>query len=198
MDSQEEVWTAMWLQELKDAGYVNDWFKILLPIHIFEPVEFYYNKVTVLKTKTKEELKKFTLLNDLDYTPDFQVTWTSAGMKHFVSRIADIEINPKSWFFCDNPLNTTLIEVKPNFDQNGKTAKFSIIQKILWSVHKRFVDLILPEKLFEGTFMPKEAMPDFKYRKAPTGKNKGKKGPGDWKTDYVPKSLKEFINDKGK
>lgn len=207
MDSREEVWMAMWLEELKEAGYVSSWGKVSFPFNIFMPVTFDYEKVTELKTKTKREWRKFTLLNDLEYTPDFVVNWTVKGFEKFVSRIGkQIQpINPNSWFYCgydlDNPKELhfiTHIEVKPIFDQNGKTAKFSIIQKILWNVKRIFVDLILPEKLFEGTFMPNEAIPDFKYRKAPTGKNKGKKGPGDWKTNYIPKSLKEFINDKGK
>ena len=195
LDSQEEVWMAMWLHELLKAGYVNGWNKIQLPIRIFESVDYMYVRTTELKTKTKREIKKFTLLQDLDYTPDFQVTWSPKGMQHFVSRIGD-NLNPKSWFFCDNIFNTTLIEVKPNFDQNGKTAKFSIIQKILWNTQEKFVDLIQPEKLFEDTFMPVEAMLDFRYKKTPTGKNKGKKFVGDWKTDYVPKTLEEYVKGK--
>jgi hypothetical protein len=197
LDSTEEKWICMWLQELQDAGYIEFWERITKSIQIFPAVKFDYTKETVLKTKTKVEEKSFTLLQDLEYTPDFVVRWNKRAYKKFFSVICD-NIDPKSWFFCKDSWFEGFIEVKPNFDQNGKTAKFSIIQKILWNTQKMFVDLIQPEKLFEGTFMPQAAMPDFKYRKAPTGKNKGKKGPGDWKTNYVPKSLKEFINDKSK
>ena len=191
-DSREEVWMAMWLEELKDFEFVEEWYRVHTPLEICEPVKFNYTKITELKTKIKRELKSFTLLNDLTYTPDFMVRWTEKGWNHFVSTVQD-SIDPKSWFFVSPGNNCTWVEVKPIFDQNGKTAKFSVIQKIIWAVKGIFVDLIIPEKLFEGTFMPQEAAPEFRYKKKPTGKNKGLKGPGDWKTDYTPKSLNEFL-----
>lgn len=197
-DSREEVWMAMWLEELRLAGYVDHWIKISKPFIVLNAVKHEYNKIIQLKKSRKVETKEFTLLNDLTYTPDFLVSWTEKGADRFVSIIGP-GINPKSWFFTDctfNPYTITYIEVKPSFDQNGKTAKFSIIQKILWFVRGIFVDLIIPEKLFEGTFMPAEAMPEFKYKKKPTGKNKGIKGPGDWKTNYIPKTLNEFLDGK--
>lgn len=195
-DSREEVWMAMWLEELKENGFVKFWEKITQPIQLFFPATFQYTKVTQLKKSQKKQLKPFTLLNGLSYTPDFEITWTEKGWKLFVSLIGD-EINPKSWFFSYTKHKmTTWVEVKPIFDQNGKTAKFSIIQKILWREQRLFVDLIIPENLFEATFIPKDAMPEFKYKKKPTGKNKGLKGPGDWKTKYLPKTLNQFLNEK--
>lgn len=196
LDSQEEVWIAMWLDELKGAGYVDHWYKETKSIKIFESTTFPYIKVTQLKTKTKRETKTFTLLQDLQYTPDFYVEWSLRAEGVFFSELGNgnMGIDPNSWFFVNRDHGQGWIEVKPNFDQNGKTAKFSIIQKILWNTRGLFVDLIQPEKLFEGTFMPLKAMGDFKYKKNPTGKNKGKKTVGDWKTNYVPKTLKEFLN----
>lgn len=196
-DSREEVWCAMWLEALKNSGHIKEWSRAN-SIEIFRPFKATIFKRTELKTKIKTEEKDFTFLNGLVYTPDFIVTWTRQGKEKFLSHIG-YDMNPKSWFFYNTgngEFPITWIEVKPTFDQNGKTAKFSVIQKILWNVHKIFVDLIIPEKLFEGTFMPQEAMPEFKYKKKPTGKNKGVKGPGDWKTNYIPKSLNEFLNEK--
>jgi hypothetical protein len=204
MDSREEIWMAMWMEEAKKAGYIKSWKKCTFPMMIFMPVSFDYEKVTQLKTKVKKEWKKFTLLNDLEYTPDFIIEWTQKGFLKFVSRIGKqiLPINPSSWFYCgydlDNPKelhHITHVEVKPIFDRHGKTARFGIIQKILWHVKRIFVDLIIVEDLFKGTFMPQEAMNDFKYKKLPTGKNKGKKKIGDWKTNYIPKTLNEFQND---
>jgi hypothetical protein len=193
-DSREEVWMAMWLEELKDFEYVETWERFVKPIKLFDAVQYPYTKITELKTKMKSERKVFNLLYDLTYTPDFRVKWSEKGWDHFVSIIAT-GLNPKSWFFGTYEANGwTYIEVKPVYDQNDKTAKFSVIQKILWNVKKIFVDLIIPEKLFEGTFMPQEVIPEFKYKKKPTGKNKGIKGPGDWKVNYTPKTLNEFLN----
>lgn len=193
LDSTEEKWMAMWLEEMKHAGFIQMWCRVHQPTKIFEACKYYYTKTTVLKTKTKHEGKLFTLLNGLKYTPDFYVKWTDKALGTFVSHIGE-EINPNSWFYVDNQELDGWIEVKPIFDQNGKTAKFSIIQKILWNTKEMFIDLIITEKLFEGTFMPKEAMDDFKYKKSPTGKNKGMKKVGDFKCDYKPKTLEEFLN----
>ena len=127
-------------------------------------------------------------------------------MEKFVSCIGfDYEegnFNPKSLFFCayGKPdmglMRTTWVEVKPSFDMHGKISKFSVLQKILWTFKGIFVDLIIPDHLFKDTFMPQAIMEDFRYKRAPTGKNKGKKGPGDWRVDYVPKTINEFLNQK--
>lgn len=207
MDSQEEVYFAHWLDEAKDAGWVEKWAYVTKPFLICPYVRLPYIKTTVLKTKTKTEYKEFTLLQDLEYTPDFKVKWTEKGMDRFVSYAAGERnhnyVNPKSLFFCgywqvkDSGLwHTTWVEVKPNFDMHGKISKFSVLQKILWTFKQIFVDLIQPNDLFKETWMPKAIMEDFKYKKAPTGKNKGKKTVGDWKTDYTPQTLNEFLNQK--
>lgn len=193
MDSREEVWMAMWLEELKHVGYVSNWKKVTKAFKIFEPVQYSYVKTTELKTKTKKENKNFTLLQGLEYTPDFEVEWTDKAFGKLISSI-DSYINPDSWFFRPGGyFNITFIEVKPIFDQHDKTAKFSILQKILWNIKGIFVDLILVEKLMEATFVPMEAIEDFKYKKNPTGKNKGKKSIGDFKVDWKVKTLKEFL-----
>ena len=177
-DSREEVWMAMWLEELKEAGFIDWWNKITAPVTVITPYRFVY--------KQKKKTKIFTLLKGLEYTPDFEVVWSQKGMDTFVSTIGDENADPKSWFFAKFPTRQTYVEVKPTFDQHGKTARFSIMQKVLWEVRQMFVDLIIVEDLFEGTFMPKEAVPEFKY--------KIKSKAGQWKTKYIPKTLNEFLN----
>jgi hypothetical protein len=195
-DSREEVHFAMWLDELKEAGYIFNWERPN-KIELIPSLNLRYKKTTTLKTKVKEENKSFCLLKNLSYTPDFEIKWVVKGTDLFVSPIVepadDDPVDPSKWFFGDK--FRTFVEVKPTFDQHGKTDKFSIIQKIIWHVHKEFVDLIIPEHLFKGTFMPLAAMDDYRYKKAPTGKNKGKKVAGDWKCDFVPKTIKEFLNE---
>lgn len=204
MDSNEEVYFAHWLDEAKDAGWVEKWAYVTKPFLICPYVRLPYIKTTQLKTKVKEEYKEFTLLHDLEYTPDFKVKWTDKGMERFVSYAAGHERhnygNPKSMFFCgywqvkDMSLSTTTwVEVKPKWDFHQKTARFSVIQKVLWHFKHIFVDLIIPEDLFRDTFLPKEICKDFKYKKNPTGKQKGIKKIGDWKVQWTPKTLAEYI-----
>lgn len=192
-DSKEEKWFAQWCNELKEAGYVADWDKENIPMSIIDPVYLDYIKTTELKTKSKREVKRFTLLKDFQYTPDFWIMFTQKGYDVFVSPLNE-NVKPDRWFFGKDISNPIWVEVKPIFDQHGKTARFSIVQKLIWHIKKIFVDLIIVEDLFKGTFMPREAMDDFKYKKSPTGKNKGKKGVGDWKCNYIPKTLNEFLN----
>ena len=192
-DSQEEVWMSMWLEELQKAGYVRFWRRNVDPILITPAYKIDYVKKIELKTKTKYEEKEFTLLQDLQYTPDFELAFTKKGY-HFFCSPRSGNVKPNRYFFQRQD-ETFFIEVKPTFDQHEKTAKFSLIQKFLWDKYRMFVDLIIPEHLFKDTFMPLAAMDDFRYKKAPTGKNKGKKKAGDWKVDYIPKTLKEFINE---
>lgn len=205
MDSKEEVYFAHWLDEAQVAGWVEKWMYVTKPFQVCPYVRLPYIKTTILKTKVKQELKEFTLLHDLEYTPDFKIKWTEKGMLKFVSTIEPCPespnagmIDPKSIFFCgywqvkDVGLHTTTwAEVKPTFDMHGKISKFSVLQKILWTFKGIFVDLIQPEDLFKETWMPQAIMEDFKYKVVPKKAAKGKKK-GDWKTDYKPKNIHEY------
>ena len=195
-ESREEVHFAMWCNELEENGYIHRWQKVTNSLEILQPVTSSYKKETKLKTKTKIEDKKFTILNNLSYTCDFVVTFTHKGYNLFVQ--SENEPPKKSGIFSPKDElggcnRNCFIEIKPIFDFHGKTARFAIMQKIIWWAKKQFVNLIIPEELFKNTFMPTEAMPEFKYKKKPTGKNKGLKGPGDWKTNYIPKTLSDFL-----
>lgn len=199
MDSKEEVYFSHWLDEMKDAGFIEKWAYVTKPIQITPALKITYHKRTQLKTKSKEETKVFTLLHDLEYTPDFKIKWSKNGMNKLVSIMyEDGNFDPKKYFCSEDGIGgyTSLVEIKPKFDMHGKTARFSVLQKILWTFKGIFVDLIILDDLFKDTFMPGAIMDDFKYKKNPTGRNRGKKKVGDWRTDYTPKTLKQFLNEK--
>lgn len=205
MDSTEEVYFAHWLDDAIKAGWVEKWLYVTVPFQVCPPVKCPWVKTTVLKTKTKVEEKEFTLLQDLEYTPDFKVKWTEKGILKFVSTIKSESrneyIDPKSIFFCgywkvkDIAMSrTTWVEVKPTFDMHGKISKFSVLQKILWTFKELFVDLIQFPDLFKETWMPEAIMDDFKYKIVPKkAAAKGKKK-GDFKMDWEVRTLKQFIN----
>jgi hypothetical protein len=48
-----------------------------------------------------------------------------------------------------------LIEIKPIFDQNNMTRLAIINQKWVMEKHGLFVNIVIPDKLFENTFTPK-------------------------------------------
>lgn len=191
-DSKEEIWFAMWLQELMDAGYVQRFQKTMIPMPLTEGLTFQYEKVTKLKTKVKTETKTHILLRPSEYTPDFQVIFTDKGKELFLSEISN-NPNKDKLFFYTGYERHVFFEIKPSFDQNNMERLFRNNQKFIWDKHKIFVNLVEPIELFKKTFLPLQAQDDFKYKKAPTGKNKGKKSVGDWKMDWTPKTLKEFL-----
>lgn len=194
-DSDEEVFVAMWLQELKEAGYVKKWDRSTTPIQMTQGFKIPYIKTTVLKTKTKKEKKEYTVLRPSEYTPDFEVIWTFEGWDVFVSPLMDGPLfNTEKLFLSEFYDKPTLIEVKPSFfDQNNMERLFRLNQKWIWDKHKIFVNLIDPITLFKKTFMPKECECFFKYKKLPSsGPNKGKVKVGDWKMTWKPRSYKDF------
>jgi hypothetical protein len=198
-DSIEEVWVAMWFQELEEAGYVAKYIKNIRPMILTQGLKVPYKKITQLKTKLKVEDREKTLLNPSEYTPDFRAWFTEKGFDLFGSVTEVGDFDPEALFFVNNngeqqkDMMMFVFEVKPAFDQNNMERLFRNNQKFVWDKHQIFVNLIEPVSLFKKTFLPLQAEADFKYRKAPTGKNKGKKKVGDWKMDWIPKTLNEFV-----
>lgn len=198
-DSDEEVFFAMWLEELKNHGYVADWRKMYHPMILTTGLKVPYKKITQLKTKIKVEDKEKTLLNPSEYTPDFRVYFTEKGYENLASWIAVGDFNPSSLFYAENngeqkkEMVMHVVEVKPAFDQQNMERLFRNNQKFVWDKHKIFVNLIEPIALFEKTFVPLEAMPYLVYRKKPTSAKNKHKNVGDFKYNFKPKTINEFL-----
>ena len=129
-DSDEEVFVAMWLQELKDAGLVTRWSRAELPYHMTAGLKRDYIKVTQLKTKLKRETRTKTVLRPSEYTPDFIVNFSAEGIRHFVGLLGDNDtFIPDMVFYKNTP--GVVLEVKPTFDQNNMERLFVLNQKFL-------------------------------------------------------------------
>lgn len=205
-DSDEEVFFAMWLQELRKLGYVQSWYKVKEAISITSGYKFRFVKRTQLKTKVKEETPDFTLLRPSEYTPDFEIIWSPLGIKKFLFQLTEnaqygekrmaaggFLTDPRKALFFSTAYTQTHVEIKPSFDQQNMERLFVLNQKFIFDKYKLFVNLIEPIELFKKTFLPLDAAPYFKYRKSPTGKNKGIKQVGDWKMDWQPKTINEYL-----
>lgn len=180
-DSLEEVYFLMWLFELSDLGYV---YKIdrCPPIALSNKVELPYTVELVKSTKEKYLI----VTREHIYTPEFKIIWNSKA-EFLIKRISNLE-----GLFYDvklrNSVDPTMIfetwlEIKPKFDQNNMTRLFKINQKWVFDKHGLFVDLVIPETLFEKTFTPKD------YLTTPTGKQR--------KLNYKPKSCQEWLLEHG-
>lgn len=189
-DSDDEFYVACWLEELKQAGHVIKWRRSKEAIPLTEGLKFDYVKTTHLKTKVKHELKTKEILKPSEYTPDFEAMFGAGPFLSLICEHAKIDS-----LFYTNQFPKAWLEVKPAFDQNNMERLFKNNQKFVWYRHKIFVNLVIPEELFKKTFLPKDCAEYFKYKREPTGKNKGKKKAGDYKFDWIPKTLEQYLTE---
>lgn len=195
-DSDEEVFVAMWLQELQEVNFIKKWLRTKEAIKVTEGFKIPYTKITKLKTKIKKEKKEHTVLRPSEYTTDFEVYWTFDGWDKFINPtdVNNILFSPDKFLYASYYNKPMLIEVKPSFDQNNMTREFKLNQKFLWDKYKIFVNLVEPLDLFKKTFLPLEAEPYFRYKKVPKKAMAAGKKTGDFKFDWKPKTLKQFLN----
>lgn len=176
-ESPEELGMLKWLFELKDAGYIRR----IERGSTYVLAEKIVHKHTV-KLKTKNKILEQTLMREHVYTPEFNVTWNwTKARDKFLWYINDSTKFDKLFVsqFDDKGECFTIIEVKPDFDQNNMTRLFMLNQKWMWDKYKIFVNLVKISDLFPKSFTPKE------YLKTPTGKDK--------KLRWKPRNLINFV-----
>lgn len=158
-DSDQEIFFLYWAFTLLDAGYIET-IERAESYLLSEPVFEVYTEEEKLKTKTKIVNKKLNILREHKYTPEFKLVASIAGEKLFKSII-----NPEGLFFPKKPDSWEIIvENKPKFDQNNMSRLFKINQKWVYNTYKEMVNLVIPEILYEQTFVPKQ------YLRTKTGK----------------------------
>lgn len=156
IESDEEMYAIMWMQELKDKGIIRS-FERAETFELSKPLKHEYVKLTTLKTKLKTEVKSQTILHECSYTPDFVIVWNENDSK-FVDNMTDMIGEMYNNVLISNQLmgmHVTYVEVKPTYDQNGKEQYFKLNQKWLWADKGIFVNLFKPTIVFEKTFTPK-------------------------------------------
>lgn len=196
-DSDEEVFFAMWCEELQKAGLIKFWDRIDTAIPMTSGLSMDYTQVKQLKTKTKVEKKTKVFLRPSEYTYDFKVCFTEKGQQLLCSSHKNFEPHRPFFTHIVDPVtlvHAALFEIKPAFDQNNMERLFKINQKFLWHYKKIFVNLVEPIELFKKTFLPLEAESYFRYKVLPKkAMAKGKKK-GDFKFDWTPKTLKQYLS----
>ena len=180
-DSKEEVDVFLWCEALYSIGVIKS-FKRVESLQLFSGL---YNTYTVekeLKTKTKTIEKTETILSSSVYTPDIEIEWN----------ILDPIVPKITWVSTDNKVkgdkfylhadNKSYLEVKSDWDFGNMTRLWRTNQRYLYDKHKIFVDLFIPQEMFQKTFTPVTCMFD--------KRGKLKK----YKTEYKLNSIKEWIN----
>jgi hypothetical protein len=158
-DSWEEIHFYWWCKALIDSGYIES-VKIEPPSFLLtEPlvVEYFKPMKKVSDKMIPEELMKGNI-----YTCDALITWTDKAFDVFFMPIASKKRKKKGavlQFMLANHSDKlgwySYVEVKPTFDQNNMTRLAKNNIKHVYSKYGMFINLVVPEKLFNKTFTPK-------------------------------------------
>lgn len=148
--SNEELYFSWWLDELKEAGYINYWEYEPESFTLIDSVRYSWWK----QLKTKEKHMESTLLNDLCYTPDFFISWRGSALVTGLIWDDDESKKKGAYEFATTGLDSW-VDVKGSFDRNKSNSTFSIIQKVMYDKTGIYVEKVVPEKLFAATFTPK-------------------------------------------
>ena len=154
VQSDMEWYFTWWLDELVEAGIVNDYFYESNTFSLSKAKT--YPHLVVMKTKTK--LVEKSLLEEHVYTPDFLIEWNESNLNKFFRIIHDDTCSTKCPFFAIRSSKDgkvyTFIEVKGDFDKNNMTRLFRITQKWLYDKYNLYVELLKIPSLFKRTFVP--------------------------------------------
>ena len=161
--SNEEMYFGWYLEDLLDAGYIDDWTYEEETFDLALPVKLPWKKQ--LKTKVKDMSMSF--LEKCTYNPDFKIYWNEKAKGVFYYNLEEEIYDPKTlpYFACQQ--NISRIEIKPNHDFQNKTQQAVI--KIKWLMQLgTYVQLVIPapkvskggklnpqSALFNNTFIPR-------------------------------------------
>lgn len=173
VDSDGEMYFIMWMQELKDNGYIKSYERgqsILLSDSLTN------NYAIQLKTRSKPARQ--TVLMGHSYNWDFTIYWTQLGIKYFVNKFGEKWEKP----FLINTVDNSFIECKPQFDFQNMNRLATLNIKWCWETKNIFIQMIKNIELFEKTFTPKA------YEKTKTGKSRDMK--------HTFRTLEQYIKSK--
>jgi hypothetical protein len=171
IDSQEEEFFWLWLEELVTAEYVSDFKKygkhegLILSNEILNPS----NKV---------------LLSAHAYTPDFFINWTVKAEQIFFSNLYSLESSATKYLIKAQTVieheigKCSIVDTKGSFQKHGGLTEFKINQKWMFDKYKLFVNIVKVPDIFEHTFVPQI------YLKTKTGKDR--------KINFPIKTLQEY------
>lgn len=164
-DSNEELYFSWWLDELKEKEFILSYEIQPQSFELLPPVSY----INI----TEKKLKDKSLLRNLSYTPDFKIIWHDFNVES-IPFAAWLEYDEGTNKYCtelqkgikpddiiiyqtlDNKL-ISYIDIKGSFAgrNNNSAITFPLNKKLMFNRHGIFVNKIIPQKLFENTFVPK-------------------------------------------
>lgn len=144
LDSSTELHFQYYLDELKNLGFIKEYFIEPETLLLNNKVILAYNKIIELKTKSKVVEVETLLIPEHYYTYDFKIIWDSKILTHKLQQ----------YFYIDSSL-TSRIEIKPDVDFSNMTRIFiSRTQPIVFDKYNIYVQLIKVPSIFKLTFTP--------------------------------------------
>jgi hypothetical protein len=156
-DSQEEIRFYKWCRALQKKGIIESIYVHARTFTLFPPRK--YLLTNFLKTKTK--IVERELLKKAEYSPDFIISFSSEW-RSILFEYHDCEWLKKDPVFIANKEENmpafAIIDVKGNVNDRylkySSKDTFTLKQKIMYDAYNLYVQMIVPEKLFEKTFWP--------------------------------------------
>ena len=173
VDSEGEIHFIQYMDELKEAGYI-EYYERGLSYMLSDSLSNNY----AVQLKTRSKPMRQNILMGHSYNYDFNIKWAEKGIKYFVNRFGEKWEKP----FLINSKNMSFIECKPAFDFQNMTRLAVLNVKWMWDKHKIFIQMVKNIELFEKTFTPKA------YEKTKTGKTRDIK--------HTFRTLEQYINGK--
>jgi hypothetical protein len=171
--SNIEEYFSYYLEELKDRGFIKEWFYEKDTFDLSESISKVY-----LEAGKKKSLKKSeNLMHKASITADFTIIWdNSAENIFYLNREKPISVKikriPFRLSYNDYKLES-LVETKGSFESTTSSSiSFPYKQKWLYFISRIFIQKVRPFKnsiqsdiLFQNTFTPKKVINSELYRR---------------------------------
>jgi len=154
-ESEGELHFLWMIKELQKAGYIRSYI-CQPPPFILSEQEFFLIRKPMKRVPDKMIDRE--LLDGHIYTADFKIFWTEAAHGLFFCPLTPMEMEyPNAPFIAHYDTNEgfySVVECKPDYDQNNMTRLFRINQKWVYSLFRTYVNLVKTPSFFKHTFCP--------------------------------------------
>jgi len=154
-DSLEEQQFSWWMDELIEVGMIERYIHHPESILLSEAKQYH---IAVPRKKTLAKIEPRELIKSHNYTSDFLIYWSDEAINILVNDKDSIIENKSIPFLANSYFEGlySIVEVKPDFDQNNMTRLFTINQKWVLEKYNVYIELCKLPSLFKKTFTPKK------------------------------------------
>lgn len=172
-ESYEEFYFLYFVEELLQKGYIHR-IERAESIILTEGLKHFYTKTN--KSGSSGKVVTQTILQPSLYTPEFKIVWNKDSYKDLVWVLGRDKVKYDKPFIaqyrpdfdidlCNYEELYSIIEVKPDYDQNNMTRLFKNNQKFVWDKYQLFINLIKIPTLFRQTFTPNKYLSTLRTNK---------------------------------